>query len=294
MIISKLCGGLGNQMFQYAAARAVAIDRRQPVLVDTSWFDIEHGGTYRVYELGIFSADIPIAEASLVASLQPSVAANLLQRAVRKGFSLQLNLSRSYVREPHYHYWTKLGEVPSPCLLDGYWQSPKYFEKHAQAIREDFSFPLIEGEENQAVLDSIRNSENPVSIHIRRGDYVSDSKTNATHGCCSPAYYSTAISHMESSLVNPSYYFFSDDPEWVKENFSLKNMVVVQGNMDETAFRDMQLMSECKHHVIANSSFSWWGAWLSEHQGMTIAPKQWFQDASFNTKDVYCDEWIRI
>ena len=134
---------------------------------------------------------------------------------------------------------------------------------------------------------------NSVSLHIRRGDYVSNQKTNQTHGTCDLDYYQRCITEIEKEVENPYFFVFSDEIEWVKENLKINHPAeYVDQNTGDKSYEDMRLMSQCKHNVIANSSFSWWGAWLNSYPDKIVfAPKRWFASDKHNTKDLIPEGW---
>jgi hypothetical protein len=184
--------------------------------------------------------------------------------------------------------------------LDGYWQSEKYFKDAQQAIRKDFSFRGPSDQANRALLEKmdadLHSGFVPVSVHVRRGDYSSNPQTNAFHGLLPVSYYEAAMGELEKRFPRISYYVFSDDLGWCRENMRFKGRVAfVDVNVDKPCWMDMRLMSACRHHIIANSSFSWWGAWLNARQDKAvIAPRQWFADSRFIGKDRLPDGWIEV
>ena len=186
----------------------------------------------------------------------------------------------------------KRGEL----YLDGYWQSEKYFKGAVEAIRRELIVQKeLEGK-NLEIAGMIKEVAQPVSIHIRRGDYVSDKKTNQVHGLCSLDYYESAINRLTETFSSPHFFVFSDDQNWVKENLKLNlPATYVDHNDAATNFEDLRLMSLCKHNIIANSSFSWWGAWLNaDSEKVVIAPSKWFADNNMNSQDVCPEVWVRI
>lgn len=293
MIVAKIFGGLGNQMFQYAMARSLSSDKQLPLLLDTSWYQNVGNATSREFELPHFAFETREAKKKVVDRLTKHRFSRLVKSSERI-FKKKISLPPSYIKEPHFHYWSEITSVPESCYLEGYWQSARYFDKNKDIIKGDFTFPEISDSLNLSYYRKIRAEENAVCLHVRRGDYVSNAATNAFHGCCSLEYYEDAIVYLSTLITQPHYFIFSDDPEWALQNFHLEKMTVVTGNSGKNAFRDMQLMTYCKHHILANSSFSWWGAWLKEYQGITIAPDRWFKSEEHKTDDLYLDDWIKI
>jgi len=292
MIMLNIIGGLGNQMFQYAAGKALALKIGQDLMVDIaefSGYQLHHG-----FELNrLFNCNAEIASHKDVSNILGWQALKFAQRFLKKP-QLKLFRRQSFVVEPHYHHWPMLNEIKGNAYLLGYWQSEKYFADYSEEIRQAFTFKLSLSMENSKIADQILNV-NAISLHVRRGDYVSDSK-NSFIGVCSLDYYQNAISYIKSIVDSPVFYIFSDDINWVKAHIVLDSPAVfVSHNQGAESYNDMRLMSMCKHHIIANSSFSWWGAWLNAHpEKIVIAPKKWFASDQFDTSDLLPSSWIRI
>ena len=290
MIVVKLVGGLGNQMFEYAAAKGLAAKLDVRLKMDLSWFSqIAPGDTPRHYELksSKLSQDFidfkPFFAGTSLLSRGKALAAPAFGRKA-------LNL----YREPHYHYNADLLKQPDSTYLDGYFQSEKYFAHIREDLLADFSWAKPATGKNKKLLDTIDADENSVSIHVRRGDYVSNESAAEFHGLRGVDYYQPAVKIIEKSVKTPNYYVFSDEPDWCKENLKFKhNTTYIDWNPDGA--EDMRLMKSCRHNVLANSSFSWWGAWLNTNEDkIVVAPKQWFNDPSINTNDVVPESWRRI
>ena len=183
-------------------------------------------------------------------------------------------------------------------LLEGYWQSEQYFADQHKIIRERFRFKSKISEKNREILNRIVDS-NSVSVHIRRGDYAINSVINNIHGLMGKEYYNQSIALLSSKITKPVLFFFSDDINWAKTSFNQLcnsyDTFFINHNTGKDAFEDMRLMSNCKHNIIANSSFSWWGAWLNKNpEKIVIAPQLWFNDASIDTKDLIPETCIRL
>lgn len=277
-------------MFQFAAGRALALDQDQTFKLDTSCFksyDLHQG--FQLQQA--FNAEFHIASASEIGAILRWQRAPLLQRVLSRPGMAPLRKDGLIV-EPHFQYWDGIQNAPENCYLKGYWQSEKYFEAHAATLRADFSFKSPLTGQNSVLAGNIRNL-NAISLHVRRGDYVKNPATAAIHGLCSLDYYNAAIQHVLRRVDNPVFFIFSDDMPWVKKNLALAAPTHhVEHNAQ--AYHDMHLMSLCKHHVIANSSFSWWGAWLnpSPHK-IVVAPKQWFA-VSRRTEDLLPPAWVAL
>jgi hypothetical protein len=292
VVISQILGGLGNQMFQFAAGRALSLERGQRLCLDISGFGDypPHQGfeLHRIFECRVPNATEAEVRAVLGWQFSPSV-----RRIVgRPGWGWTRR--PGFVVEPSFAYWAGLNEVPLDCYLVGYWQSMKYFEKYAPVLRRDFSFLAQKGMRDSAMAQQISQS-NAVSIHLRRGDYLHDPGISAKHGVCSLDYYETALRHIADRLDRPTFFVFSDDIEWVRKNLKIAAPCqYVDHNRGASSFVDMYLMSLCQHNIIANSSFSWWAAWLNSNvDKMVLTPKKWFlQD--IDTSDLIPQGWISL
>ena len=184
--------------------------------------------------------------------------------------------------------------MPDSSYLDGYFQSFKYFELIADQIRNELSPVTDYGKLDLEVKSKIESVES-VSIHVRRGDYVTSKASMKTLGVCDLDYYDRAINEIVRRLGDPHFFIFSDDPEWSKENLKVPGSVTyVSHNSGPTAFQDIRLMSICNHHIIANSTFSWWGAWLnSSKEKIVITPKKWFSNG-MSSKTLIPENWLQV
>lgn len=293
MVISHVIGGLGNQMFQYAAARALSLARAAPLYLDVS--DFPGYELHQGFELArVFCCPISLAQPAAIRSLLGWQSSRLAQRILGSA-SLSALRSPRFVVEPHFHYWAGLRKVPLPCYLKGYWQSERYFADAADTIRADFSFREPTNGKNLELEQEISRI-NAVSLHVRRGDYVSNPKTLAVHGVCSLDYYREAIRYIEERVVAPHFFIFSDDLNWVKKEIPISHPCYhVDHNRGAASYNDMRLMSFCRHHIIANSSFSWWGAWLDPRPDkIVVAPKKWFNNYQADTSDLIPHGWVRL
>ena len=292
MVISHILGGLGNQMFQYAAGRALALTNDRSLLLDLSDFtdyQLHHG-----FELSrVFSLVATKAEPSTTHELL-GWRENYWARKILRRRQFSWLRGEKFVVEPHFNYWPDIVNVNGDCYLYGYWQSERYFKAFEAIIRQDFIFrePL---QEQNAELALDMATKQAVSLHIRRGDYVSDSKNHNIMRVCDLEYYRLAINYIATQVEQPVFYLFSDDMAWVKQSLPMEfPCVYVEHNSGAESYKDMQLMSLCRHHIIANSSFSWWGAWLNaKPEKIVIAPKHWFRNGN-DDADLIPDEWIRL
>lgn len=299
MIIVKLQGGLGNQMFQYALGRQLSYKFNTTLKLDISGLSdrtARENFPLRDYELEIYNIQAQIATKDDIASFIPNQ--TLFDRALKKiKKKAGLIKIKSEIEQTFRPSVLTLG--PN-TYLTGYWQSEKYFLPISNLIRSNFTLKtnLLREIDQKTVLREYKESiinTNSVSVHFRRCDYVNDFVTNKYHGICSEDYYRKAITQINLKIANPYYFLFSDETEWLEKNFkSDQPYSIIQGN---SGYIDLHLMSLCKHNIIANSSFSWWGAWLNTNPEKTIiAPKNWFVNKEMNnqTYDLIPNKWIRL
>ena len=292
MIISQVIGGLGNQMFQYSAGRALSIKRGIPFKLDISGFD--NYGLHQGYELHrIFDCPVELAGTSDIREVLGWQSLPFL-RSILSRKNLEKFRQNSFIVEPHFHYWQGFEQALADCYLVGYWQTEKYFQEVKDVIHNDFAFKAPLSSLNSEFAEHICRV-NAVSIHVRRGDYVSNPKTGATHGLCSLDYYRQAIRYLSERVEQPVFFVFSDDMDWVKGNLKMTLPCrYVDHNHGTESYNDMRLMSMCKHHIIANSSFSWWGAWLNpDPEKIVVAPKKWFANDS-DVNDLFPQGWVTL
>lgn len=292
MVISQIIGGFGNQMFQYAAGRALSLRNHSALALDISGFD--NYELHQGFELDrVFNHSFEIASKTDVRKVLGWQSSAIIRRIVsRRPFATFCR--KRFVVEPHFYYWPGINDLKTDCYLAGYWQSEKYFADAARQIRADFTFRLPMEDKNAELAKQICQV-NAVSLHVRRGDYVNNLKTAATHGLCSLDYYLASIRHVAERVQQPHFFIFSDDIAWVQGNLKIDfPCVYVQHNRGADSYNDMRLMSMCRHHIIANSSFSWWGAWLNPSaEKIVTAPKKWFANQT-NVIDLFPSGWITL
>ena len=274
MIISKLAGGLGNQMFQYAIAKSIAIKNNDAFKLDISFYSKQ---TLRHYELKFFTIEKSLDSGE-----------SLLSKVKRRlGF-----IPENYYREKETtRFDKKVFDYEGNIILDGYWQNENYFKEIRDELLKDFTPKTDISNEAKKHLEQICSS-NSISIHVRRGDYIHNSHINNVHGICDLDYYLKAIEYVNENTANTKYFIFSDDIVWCKEKFDfLDNKIFVDDT--KSGIEDLELMKHCKHNIIANSTFSWWAAWLNENDNkIVIAPKTWW--AAKQDKHIAPLNWEKI
>jgi hypothetical protein len=295
MLIVNLIGGLGNQMFQYACAYALGRDSGLSVKVATDMIDgySLHNGP----ELSrVFQTSAPAAEPADLRNLVGGWRAKPKVRRWLGHAALKLLRGRHFIVEQQFRYNKELQYLAGRGgYLQGYWQSERYFEKYADVLRKEFAFKRAPTGRNAELARQIRQDVG-VSLHVRRGDYASCPKTLAYHGLCEPEYYFRAIEHIRRHIPKFRLFAFSDDPQWVAGTLKphYPELVVVDHNAGDQSHNDMLLMSLCHHHIISNSSFSWWGAWLNpDPNKIVIAPRKWFANGP-DTTDLLPENWLRL
>jgi hypothetical protein len=289
-------GGLGNQMFQYAAARVLADRLRVELCIDKSLLNIRSKNTTpRNYELDLFFLKHHKKTTSskirnfLFHKIYPQIKNSIFGKIIAGYYNL-------YEETDPYKFDPEFLSQPDNILLSGYFQSEKYFVSCEEIIRKCFTFKNRLSGINLEIAEKIKET-NSVSIHIRRGDYVSNKKLAGIYAETSTGYYEKAIDHIRQKLDNPAFFVFSDDPEEAKKIISFPQTTYIDWNTGANSYIDMQLMSLCKHNIIANSSFSWWGAWLNNNNDkIVIAPSIWFKDEHKNNsiKDLIPEKWTQI
>lgn len=293
MIVVRLMGGLGNQLFQYAAGKALSVKRKVPLKMDTTFFkaELRKNVTRRDLELHLFNVKTEEAtREELDLFIQHSVFKKILKRLMPGLFSKYY-----YAEEKKQTSVNDFSNYPSDTYLDGYWQSEKYFKEIRQTILDEFTLKKAIPPACLPVIEQIKKSTS-VSIHIRRGDYISNPVTSPNYCIVPLEYYYKAIDTIKKQDTDITLFVFSDDIPWTKENLKLSDKCVyVDVNTGENNVFDMYLMSLCKHNIIANSSFSWWGAWLNQHSDKTvIAPKNWFAKKELINNDLIPETWLQM
>ena len=288
-VIVRVKGGLGNQLFQYAAAKSLALRLGVELLLDINWYFEKNNSNIK------FILDRLQIEDSIltpVSKMPRKITTSLYK--IHDKLSL-FGITAPLLNDIDFQFNHDVLNTKSPAILDGYWQNENYFLKY----REDLiNFFQIKGEvdsENKQLLKKI-NLSNSICLHVRRGDYINDSKVANVHGTCSREYYCNALDHLSKEIESPTVYVFSDEPEWAKTNLNLDyESIYVDINSTDKPELDLLLMKSCKYFIIANSTFSWWAAWLSLYKNKkVIAPKTWFKNMILNNHMKLPSSWLRI
>lgn len=287
MIIVKLKGGLGNQMFQYAAGLAVASVGSQELKLDITGYDdprYVNANTPRTYRMHAFNLSSIIATIAEVEKAKNPLGI----------FSKILRAFSQRILNKHYVDYTPNFYKKRRNYIEGYFQSEKNFLVVKDKVLKEFT--LKKEFESEVLAEKIKiDKEKSVSVHIRRGDYVSDPKTNKSHGVCSKEYYDKAMSLVRTKIESPVFYFFSDDIEWVKKEFGEHPDYKYVSNPKLEDYEELILMSSCAHNIIANSSFSWWGAYLNNNPSkIVIAPKKWVNKEPDPHPNIIPEGWVRL
>ena len=288
MIVVRLIGGLGNQMFEYAAGRALALRLGTELRIDRTPFQNYNLHAYGLQHFAQHTQDAPRSAIPYVGRFAP------IGRALQR---IRGDKPLNVVKETAFTFDPSILALGDDVYLDGYWQSEKYFDDAAELIRADFEVLTPPTDENRGWLDRIRDCL-AVSLHVRRGDYVTARSANQFHGSCSLDYYRQAIDAVVSGLgEKPTFFVFSDDQPWAQENldFGSHEHAFVTGNDADKNYEDLRLMSACRHHIIANSTFSWWGGWLNpDPEKRVIAPRRWFAAEGMSTRDLIPSSWEQL
>ena len=284
MIIVKLEGGMGNQLFQYALGKYLALKTDAKLKLDT---DSYLNNKQRQYSLQYFSTE---------ENFSTKKERKILKRKEyirRKLKMIGFSISPYWYTERHPGYDNEIQQLKGSVYLEGFWQSEKYFKPIENIIRKEFVVNTVPAGINETLLQKIK-TVNSVSVHVRRGDYISDPETNKLYGVCSVAYYERAMEYVSAKVKDPCFFVFSDDMEWTMANVqSLKHSIEYMGHNQDLPHEDLRLMYSCKHNILANSSFSWWGGWLNNHPGkIVIAPDRWNNIPG--TESIVPDSWIRL
>lgn len=301
MIIIRISGGIGNQLFQYALGRSLTLSSGAPLLLDTSSYShTKPGEPLRIYTLPRFNIKGKVAIQDDFKSIKvPDPAdqgfiAKLKRKVIRMRESDKAFHERRIVLESNFFFIPDILNIKDNAFLAGVWQSEKYFKEHSNQIRKEFTLKEPLSSKALEIQRQMAASES-VAVHIRRGDQVRDPNLVKKHGLLTNDYYSNALKYMKSEVKAPKFFVFSDEIEWVKKNMDFDSDTVYVSEANLPDYEELTVMSSCKHQIIAKSSFSWWGAWLNENPNkMVIAPKQRFVSDTDQAKDLIPEGWVML
>ena len=295
-VVIRLVGGLGNQMFQYAAALGLAVRQGRALKMEVSAFE---ACEKRSYQLDCLKVPQDLYTGTpLFQPVSNSIAARVIRRIKRDVFRVSA-LRKGVYCEPHFHFdpaFFKLSGVE--ILLNGYFQSPRYFESVAALLRERFQPAVSLSATAVDWAAKIAASPCSVSLHVRQGDYL-QAPYSALHDALDRGYYDRAV-NLAQRLAGErvEFFLFSDEPDFIAEAFADLPRAHIVRSDPSTSWEELFLMARCRHNIIANSSYSWWGAWLNPAQDKrVIAPARWFTPAKLatcNVLDIYPDNWILL
>jgi hypothetical protein len=302
MIIAQLNGGLGNQMFQYALGRHLAQKQYSELKLDLSYIE---RGKYRPYSLHCFNIQEQIANRTDINFFMREKYLTKFKKLsyvlLRKiGYQNKINslLDKGEIIIEEFgnvsKYNPNIINKTGSLYLMGYWQTEKYFSPIRNLLLKEFTIKYPQDSKNKQ-LSEIIQACNSVSVHVRRGDYISNSDYFQFHGVCSIDYYIKAVNYIAGLIDNPHFFIFSDDPIWTKSNINIPYPTHFMDHNANQDYDDLRLMSQCRHNIIANSSFSWWGAWLNQNPNKVVcAPKKWYKNENINTNDLVPLDWVRL
>ena len=285
MIYSRIFGGLGNQLFQYAAARAVSLRCGTELVLDARLAPV---GSHWAFALDHFNINARIADPS---ELPPG-------KDQRLGYAMWRVFGRNpkFLREKGLGYQENVATAPDGSYLHGYFQSERYFADVLDQLGDELRIITPPDTQNAEYAERIAQAGHTVSLHMRRGDYLGTLKSNATYATCDEGYYLRALERLSEGGSELKVFVFSDDPDWVRENLKLPyDMTAVGHNGPDKHYEDLRLMSCCSDHVIANSTFSWWGGWLDRRpDARVVGPAKWFNDPKMANPDILPSRWIAV
>ena len=270
MIIVKLTGGIGNQLFQYYLGKNLSIKNKDELILDISEFN-DKKRQLRTYGLSFFNIKVKVLSEK----------------------DLKYNDLKIIKEKSEFIFDPMVFNNKENIFLQGYWQNQKYFYEIKDIIKDEITLKKEFQFDISKKTDGMLKKENTVAVHIRRGDYIKNRMIRKMFNVCDVKYYNKAINKMAELLKNPTFLFFSDDINWVKKNIKTKfPYLFISGNRD---YEDFIIMQNCKHNIISNSSFSWWAAWLNNNKNkIVVAPSQWINDNNINYSDLIPPGWIKI
>ncbi len=295
MIVASITDRLGNQLFQYAAARGIAEKNNTVVKIDRRYYGFQAPKGFR-YELGAFNIPQDFVTKSEIREYT-GMSDHLLHKVIRRvNRQHQVNNNNYIYQEKFFQYDEAVNHQGDKMYLRGYWQSFRYFQHIGEKIRKEFSPRLPVNRTEDPFASQILNS-NAVCISVRRGDHFTNKVIGNKYGLVDKSYYDKGLKIISAKEKDIVLYIFSDDIEWCMANldFAYPTVFVKHSFKEPRVDYYLQLMAMCRHFIIPVSTFPWWGAWLSSHENkIVIAPRIWFTDPSINTNDLFPEEWIRL
>ena len=289
MIIVKIFQGLGNQLFQYSLSRSLQLRHGVQVKLDLTWFD--EYSEHRPFGLDKFNTKFEIATQKEINQVKNGIYPNKLSQLLNN----KLSRFKKYYHQPYFKEdLSKLDsnilKINSRTYVEGYFSSDYFFKDYRGILLKEITLINQPNEVNQNWIRKIKSS-NSVALTVRRGDFIG----NPLHDVCDINYFHTAINEVTKHVENPVFFIFSDDLKWTKENLKIDKEHFLMGHNYPNFYEDMRLISNCKHHIIPNSTFSWWGAWLADYPGkIVVAPKTWLNSASIDYSYFLPKDWIKI
>ena len=306
MIVIRLIGGLGNQMFQYALGKALALKNDTKLILDLTLLEdhssMDQSVVHRNFDLDIFSVNFDFASTQMIEYFNGKNRKTYFGKAFNRIRNI-LTKNRLIIEKDRFYNPQISNLIGSKCLV-GSWQSPNYFESFRETLLKEFTFKAeyINLTSFSFYQDQIKTSINTVGLHVRRGDYVTNRYYNELLGVLPKSFYTEAIELLKKKFKKMSIFVFSDDIKWCEQNLEFEFITIFIANekSKKGVASDMKLMSLCEHQIISNSSFAWWAAWLNKNDNKkVIAPKSWvnskhLNDPQVHAKDIIPDSWIQI
>ncbi|MDD3876094.1 MAG: alpha-1,2-fucosyltransferase [Bacteroidales bacterium] len=293
MIIAQISGGLGNQLFQYALGKQLALKHNTQLKLDINIYqNPPPGATKRQFELNNFNIEVDIASIEEIKKIKRFHLKGLLKSIYWRTQYLKPYHKRDIIKEKTNLFDSNVLKASNNIYIEGYWQSEKYFKNIKDKLLKEFKPKNIINTEEYKYLNQIISS-NSCSVHIRRGDYISNPKHHSIYKIIPFEYYEKSIDCVNEKEKNVMFFIFSDDLDWAKKAFNkINNIIFVDIN---DACKSMYLMSCCKHNIISNSTFSWWGAWLNNNPDkIVVTPQEWFQiESKLKTDDLLPKDWVK-
>jgi len=287
LITVKISGGIGNQLFQYATGRSLANDLNSDLYLDLSYYSNFYLQKHSKYRLDNFDIKIDGYTHNLSCKVKKKI-----EKIKKEDETIFSDYGDTYGSDSTYK--PQISDLKGNIYLEGYWQNEKYFIHNEKIIKDDLQLKSSPNKKNKNILKQLSSSVNSVALMVRRGDYLNP-YLKAQFGFCTLSYYEKAIEKIAKEVENPIFYIFSDDPEWVKKNIKLSypTHYISHNYKAEEDWEDIRLISSCKHIIMGNSSFSWWGAWLNKNKfKIAIGPEPWI--SSYTYEDIMPEHWTKI